>query len=249
VTEIARLSHDEVLTIRRRLATTELAKKSTFGMADPLRPDALSSAVSRQWTAHGQTLKYRTIADVGATLFYGIAMAHAFENGNKRTAMMALFVFLDRNRRILVDTTEDELYEFAAQVADHRLEIPAKLERNADSEVLGIARWLRTRMKPIPSGDRLMRFSELRKHLEALGCSFEDPDRNFLRIHNGPYTVKTGYPRADFNIAVNEIKRIRKSLHLDASHGVNTQGFYDLESSVDRFVQQHIDLMTRLADL
>jgi hypothetical protein len=59
----------------------------------------------------------------------------------------------------------------------------------------------------------------------------------------------TGYPRPDFEVSVMEIKRIRRALELDAVHGVNASGFYDLESRVTLFVEQHTDLMKRLAAL
>jgi len=176
-------------------------------------------------------------------------MSHAFENGNKRTAMMALFVQLDRNRNILINTSEQDLYSFAEQVADHRLALPNGMNRDSDSEVIAVSRWIRARIQPIPTGDRHMRFTELKSTLEALGCTFDGPDKNYVKIHRGSASVSLGYPKQDYDVAVNEIKRVRKHLSLDAGHGVDARGFYDFESSVDRFVEKHTELMKRLADL
>lgn len=249
MTQVYTLTEDEVLRIRRRLAAADLARKSTFGAVEPMFPDRLSSAVARQWTCMGTVPKYTRLADIGATLFYGIAMSHAFENGNKRTAMMALFVLLDRNRHVMVDTTEDDFYNFAESVADHRIKIPNNLQRDADAEVLGISSWIRVRMKPLVIGDRHMQFSELRVYLQALGCTFDKPDRNYIKIHCGTLSYASGYPHSDFEVGVGEIKKIRRALELDAPHGVNASGFYDLELRVTSFVSQHTDLMTRLASL
>lgn len=249
MSNVTRLSEDEVLRIRRRLATVALARKSTFGASEPIFPDRLSMAVQRQFTSNGQVYKYTRLPDVAATLFYGVAMSHAFENGNKRTAMMALFVLLDKNRHLLIDTSEDELYKFAADVADHKGKIPNNLKRDAEAEVIGAASWIRARIKPLLVGDRHMQFSELREHLTALGCTFDKPDGNFVKIHYSGHSVATGRPKADFEIAVNEIKRIRKQLQLDPSHGIDASGFYDVESRVSHFVEQHTELMKRLADL
>lgn len=249
LTSVSRLTEEEVLRIRLRLSTVDLARKSTFGAPAPIFPDRLSMAVARQYTSNGQTYKYTRLHEIAATLFYGVAMSHAFENGNKRTAMMALFVVLDKNHHLLVDTSETELYEFAAQVADHKVKIPNNLERNSESEVLGVASWIRARIKPPLVGDRHMHWSELRSHLKALGCTFDKPDRNFIKIHYGSHSAVTGYPKTDFEIAVNEIKAIRKKLQLDASHGVDASGFYDIDSRVSHFVEQHTELMRRLADL
>lgn len=243
------LTEEEVLRIRRQLATVDLARKSTFGSPEPMFPDRLSSAVARQFTSIGDTPKYTRLSDIAATLFYGIAMSHAFENGNKRTAMMALFVLLDRNRHVLVETSEDDLYVFAESVADHRLKIPNNLKRDTDSEVLGVSTWIRDRMRPLLTGDRHMKFSELRDHLTTLGCTFDKPEGNYIKIHRDQYSYKTGYPQHNFEVAVSEIKRIRKALLLDSHHGVSASGFYDLETRVTKFVEQHTELMTRLANL
>lgn len=249
MTNVFTLTEDEVLRIRRRLAAVDLARKSTFGAVEPMFPERVSSAVARQWTSMGTVPKYTRLSDIAATLFYGVAMSHAFENGNKRTAMMALFVLLDRNGHVMVDTSEDEFYNFAEAVADHRIVIPNNLQRDVDSEVLGISTWIRDRMKPTMTGDRHMRFSELKVYLEALGCTFDKPHSNYIKIHRGTHSYLTGYPHTNFDVVVGEVKRIRRALELDAVHGVDASGFYDLESRVTGFVKQHTNLMTRLANL
>jgi death-on-curing protein len=249
MTNIYTLTEAEILRIRRRLASVDLARKSTFGAVEPMFPDRLASAVARQWTSIGTVPKYTRLSDIGATLFYGVAMSHAFENGNKRTAMMALFVLLDRNGHVMVDTSEDEFYNFAESVADHRINIPNNLQRDVDSELLGISTWIRDRMKPMLTGDRHMRFSELRVYLRALGCTFDKPHSNYIKIHCGTLSYMTGYPHSNFDVAVSEIKRIRRALELDAPHGVDASGFYDLELRVTTFVKQHTNLMSRLANL
>ena len=243
------LTEDEVLRIRKRLAAVDLGRKSTFGRIEPIFPDLLSSAIARQHTSIGSVEKYTRLTDVAATLFYGVAMSHAFENGNKRTAMMTMFVLLDRNRHVLVETSEDDFYLFAESVADHRIKIPNNLERNHDSEVLGISSWIRERMRALLAGDKAMRFSELRTHLEALGCGFDKPRENFIKIHHRALSYLTGYPRKDFDVSVSEMKRIRRALQLDAPHGFNAREFYDLESRVTVFVELHTNLMRRLANL
>lgn len=243
--EVKRMSFDEVLQVRRRMADLEIATQDAFGSTDPLNPDKLASAVFRQETGGGGHFKYNTVAEVGATLFYGVAMSHSFENGNKRTALVSLLVFLDKNKTLLVDASEDDLYELARSVAAH--EIPVQGTRNADSEVAAIASWLRARTRNRVLGDSAMEYKELKGVLEELGCEFEKPEANFVKIRNGSHMVKTGYPRANFEIAVNEIKRIRRSLCLDEIHGVDSAGFYALDSKVDEIVNEYRNLMKRLS--
>ncbi len=247
--ELLRLSEDEVLAIRRQMGTLDIATQDAFGRIEPLDLGKLSSAIHRQFTSGGGKYKYDTLHDVGATLFYGVAMSHSFENGNKRTALVSLLVFLDKNRALLVDTTEDELYELAREVAAHEIQIQAGEPRNADTEVRAIASWLRERVRPKVLGDTAIEFRELRDLLAEQGCTFTSPDNNYIKIYRDQWMVKTGYPKANFTIQVGEVKRIRRALHLDEIHGVDSAGFYNLDTTVDKFVNQYRNLMKRLADL
>lgn len=174
---------------------------------------------------------------------------HSFENGNKRTALVSLLVFLDKNRALLVDTTEDDLYELARAVAAHEIPVQAGAPRNADTEVCAIASWLRQRVRPKVLGDTAIEFRELRALLAEQDCTFNSPDNNYIKIYRGQWMVKTGYPKANFTVPVGEVKRIRRALHLDEIHGVDSAGFYNLDTTVDKFVNQYRNLMKRLADL
>lgn len=247
--ELLRLAEDEVLAIRNRMGTMNIATQDAFGLIAPLDRGKLSSAVYRQFTSGGGKYKYDTLHDVGATLFYGIAMSHAFENGNKRTALVSLLVFLDKNKSLLVNASEDDLYELAREVAAHEIPIQAGTVRNSDTEVRAIATWLRARTRPKILGDTAIEFRELRELLSEQGCTFTNPDNNYVKIYHGQWMVKTGYPKSNFEVAVGEVKRIRRSLHLDEIHGVDSAGFYNLEDTVEGFVNQYRNLMKRLADL
>jgi len=248
--EVKRLSEDDVLAVRRRMAKLDIATNDAFGKTEPLHPDKLASAVFRQFTGAGDVYKYNAVHEVGANLFYGIAMSHAFENGNKRTALVSLLVFLDKNKTLVVDVGEDELYELARTVAAHEFALPDGVLRNADSEIAALGEWIRLNTRQVWLGDSAMDFKELRTTLEVLGCTFDRPAKNFIKIRNKGFgNYRTGYPRENFEVAVSEIKRIRKALRLDEIHGVDSGGFYALEGKVDAFVNRYRNLMKRLADL
>ena len=249
MSEIQRISEEDVLAVRRRMASLSIATNDAFGETEPLHADKLASAVFRQFTGGGGIYKYTTIPDVGANLFYGVAMSHSFENGNKRTALVTLLVFLDKNKTLLVNTGEEDLYELARSVAAHEIPIDVKSARNADSEIKAVSHWLKERIRDRVLGDVATKFYELRSLLEELGCEFEKPEGNFIKIRSGGHVVKTGYPKANFVVAVGEVKRIRRYLALDEQHGIDSAGFYSLEEKVDVFVNRHRNLMKRLADL
>lgn len=244
-----RLTEEEVLVIRRRMAQLDIAARGAFGHTEPLHPDKLASAVFRQFTGVGGVYKYTTIEDIAANLFYGVAMSHSFENGNKRTALMAMLSLLEKNRHYLVDTTEDDLYEMAREVANHRFKLARSTERSVESETAGIAAWLKGRLRKRRMGESTMNFVDLKKTLKSLGCTFDKPDRNYIKIHRGPLSISTGYPRARFTVSIQEMKRIRQTLGLNEVKGFDSAAFYDLEQTVDRFVNEYRDLMRRLADL
>ena len=249
MSEVHRLSEDEVLAVRRRMATLEIATQNAFGQTEPTNGGKLASAVYRQYTSGGGVYKYKTIEAVAANLFYGVAMGHAFENGNKRTGLLAMLSLFEKNRFYLIDTTEDELYELARSVAAHEIPLASGATRTADTEAQAIASWLKPRLRPRKTGDVAMSFKELKEQLEPFGCHFDKPEANYIKIHRERWMVKTGYPRPSFEVAVGEVKRIRRALRLDEAQGIDSAVFYDLEQTVDRFVNEYRDLMRRLADL
>ena len=243
-----KLSFEDVILIRQLMKNTGIAELSSFGEVKPINNDKLHSAVGRQNTSIGGVFKYNTLEDVAATLFYGITMNHAFENGNKRTAVVCLLIFLDRNKKFLINVREDDIYELARKVASHEM-VKNKDKYTADDEVEAISKWVLDRTRSKVLGEKPMEFPELKNILENFGCTFESPFRNFIKIRRDKYSVSTGYPKRKFDVSIKEIKRIRRLLHLSEVDGVDSSGFYNYETRVTSFVNKYRNLMRRLADL
>jgi death-on-curing protein len=108
--EVRFLSSAEVLLIHDH-AIGEFG--GSFGLMSPGQLQA-SIAASRQ-TMFGQEL-YPDLFSKAAILFYLLVKNHAFVDGNKRTAALALIEFLERNGYTL-NATDDELYQFTIEVA------------------------------------------------------------------------------------------------------------------------------------
>ncbi|MBI5302447.1 MAG: type II toxin-antitoxin system death-on-curing family toxin [Chloroflexi bacterium] len=68
-----------------------------------------------QQTMFGEDL-YPDLPSKAGVLFLLLIQNHPFMDGNKRTATLALLEFLERNGHKL-DTTNDDLYQFAMDVA------------------------------------------------------------------------------------------------------------------------------------
>jgi death-on-curing protein len=106
-----------------------------FGGADGIRDRGLlESALARPINkfAYGET----NIAALAAAYGFGIARNHAFVDGNKRTALASMFVFLGLNG-IDLDATQEEATAIVLGLAAG--EIPEEV----------LANWIADHMKPL----------------------------------------------------------------------------------------------------
>lgn len=151
----------------------------------------LESAVFRQHTGSGNVMKYRTPAENAATLTYGICSNHAFHNGNKRTALVAMLVHLDKNRYVVKPgTSHTDLFELVRAIANHSLGQPRSDPRKRrptvvkvsdDEEVAEITKWIDKRFRSIVRGEKPISFSRLRQILNARGFQWRTKKRILLR--------------------------------------------------------------------
>src|SRR5882762_1613101 len=79
----------------------------------------LESAVSRPFQTVFGGDAYPTIFDKGAALFHSLVANHPFHDGNKRTAVTALYAFLLGNGHYFA-LSNDEAYSLAKATASYR---------------------------------------------------------------------------------------------------------------------------------
>lgn len=99
----------------------------------------LESALARPQQSHAYGDPPPDLADLAATLAYGLARNHPFVDGNKRTAYVACRTFLVLNGADIDATTEDKYLTMLA-LAEGRL--------SAEQ----FAAWLRPSCVALPSG-------------------------------------------------------------------------------------------------
>lgn len=130
-----------------------------------IRKAQLESALAHPFAGLFDQEFYPTFAEKAARLFHGLAAGHAFLNGNKRTAVVALDLFCYANEMYL--TLENaSLYPLALLAASHNeLGIPV------DSACSQIANAF--------SGSNLIPFDALTAGLRST-C---EPIRDFVRFH------------------------------------------------------------------
>jgi death-on-curing protein len=182
-----------------------------------------------------------------------------------------MLVHLDRNRLCIFDTTRQELYEFMLRVADHRVGIrkPRKgrnkprRRRNADEEVAAIQKWLEKRVSPLVRGERRITWRELRRILESFGYYLADPHDNkmdifrYETIETGLFVKKkktirkrigtVGWPGDNRDIAINELKSVRRLCRLREEDGIDSEVFYQSRGVIDSFVNRYRKLLRSLA--
>lgn len=238
---------------------------------DPISPPGiksqalLQSAIGRPLTAIGQTAKYPTVEMAAAALFHALVHNHAFHNGNKRTALVVLLVFLDENG-FAMTCDEDALFKLVLQLAQHALSQGPRNELT-DRETLYVAQWIKDHSRWLEKGDRPLSWRRLRRILSAYGCTFETPIAggnriNILRTVQIPKSffhrkardqvlhTQCSYGDEGREADSGTVKKIRHDLQLDDDHGYDSRAFYDNDQmSPGDFIIRYRKTLKRLARL
>lgn len=221
---------------------------------DPIDPagikseDLLHSALSRPTTSMGRDLKYPTATMAAAALLHSLIHNHPFHNGNKRTALVSMLVFLDKNHWSLRVESDDELFEFLLSVGSHSIvATPDGRTPSADAEVTVIAKWLHRRLRPTGATTRAFKFHDLRTLLAKYGCEFEPKSGNRINIRRGPLSMQVWYGGEGRDVRPGTIPKIRRQLHLDEEHGYDSEVFYNAEARLPGFIMRYRNVLDRLA--
>lgn len=255
------LTADELLQVHEAL-TLDFEQS-----ADPIFPPGvksqslLESAAGRPSTSYGESRKYPTVESAAAALLHSVVQNHPFHNGNKRTALVSMMVFLDRHN-LIIESTQEELFRFMIRVAAHNLLSDRfQYDQLADREVIAIANWIIAKSRPIRREERAVTWRELQRKLKERGCYIEvvkgdklvirrnvQGKRRLLGGHRTDkletYYINTGDGR---EVPRSLIKRMRLELHLDADHGVDAEVFYGDHKDPDFFILHYSQLLKRLA--
>jgi death on curing protein len=274
-------SREEIMQLQTLLAEDillihEILVQDFATSGDPIEPPGvksiplLESAVGRQHTAIGMTLKYPSAIGNAATLMYGICCDHPFHNGNKRTALVAMLAHLDKNNLVL-DTKQSALYNLVLDIAAHRISESTshrgsrKKRRRIthDEEVQYIMNFLEKGSRPLKRGERLIKYRELRRILGKFNIILDETKKNQIkvvrheRVITGLFRKKEivrevnlgsiSYPGDDRDVGITLVKQVRKMCGLSEKDGVDSRVFYDQQAVIDSFVNNYRTILRRLA--
>ena len=260
------VTSDELRCIHELLTEDMANTNDAISPAGIKNETMLHSAIARQHTSLGEILKYPSIEANAATLCYGVCCNHAFHNGNKRAALVALLAHLDKNDRAFAGTvTQEELYNLMRKIADHGFaEARSGVRDQSDVEVEAIAAWLRRHTRRIDRSERLVTFRELRGILQRFGFEFENLDGNkidvvrYVEIEERLWFTKRRHrerqriaripwPRDGAVVSRAVLREIREACDLTEGHGVDSKDFYASERPVDYFINHYRTVLRRLA--
>lgn len=268
---VVTLSVEDVLKIHEELVADFAATGDPIGPMGVRSIALLESAVGRQQASHGQTLKYSEPLGSAATLAFGICCDHPFVNGNKRTALVALLVHLDKNNLWLHRTSQNELYQLMLAIADHSIGLRSDPRRRArpaprrrsDDEVSAVKSWLGERVEKVHRGERVLTFRQLRQILAPFDIFLETSHSNtidVIRTENVPAGLfrrqpkvvarrlgSIGYRDEGTEVSFRDLKNLRKMCKLTEQDGVDSDAFYEKADVVDTFVNRYRTVLRRLA--
>jgi death-on-curing protein len=255
------VTYEKVLQIHNALVEEFRTSENPIFQPGIKDDNLLHSAISRQHTSLGGQQKYIDPYSNAATILFGIILDHPFHNGNKRTAIVTTLVHLDKNDITIINTSEDELYQFLVDVAQHQIIKTSKhgkthmeIERpNQDQEVEAIAEWIRLHSKEIVKGDWPLSPRQLRRILGRYGYELDKPKGNKInvyRIVNGKrkHIGNTGYQNEKAELSIMAIKELRKLCRLREVDGIDSEAFYGEGVKISGFINHHRKLIKHLAN-
>lgn len=254
------LDSDEVVAIHEELVRDARLSDDPIDPSGVRSRGLLDSSLSRPNTSIGHSLKYPTVEMAASALLHSLVHNHPFHNGNKRTALVSMLVFLDTNGLMLV-CDDSEVFRLLLRLASHAL-VDSPVYGQADDEVLHVAAWLKSRCRVLEQGDRAIQWRALRQILARYGCEFTQPKKgNRLGIERtlrapGLFGVRrilaTQVQRASdgSDAQPNTVRKIRKDLELDDEHNIDSAAFYDGASTpASGFILKYRKVLAKLAKL
>lgn len=242
---------------------------------DPVTPSGVKdehlfeAAVFHQHTGYAGALKYPEPKANAAALTYALCNNHAFHNGNKRTALVAMLVHLDRHRFVLRQVSHNELERMIVDVANHSLVSKTSKRRkdnhrDSDAEVGALKEWIDDRANEVTRGERSITYRQFRRILQRFEFDLDNHGANTCDIvklvkrrrllgfgeeyiERRPLRHRIGYTRETDIVPVRLIKEVREMCQLQEIHGCDSRTFYDEEAIVDGIVNQYRQVLRRLA--
>lgn len=226
--------------------------------------DLLSSAVSRQETEYGGIQKWPDDYHKMATLLYGITKNHAFEDGNKRTALLSLLLFIDKSN-LLVKYKQTALELLIVRIAANVLNEYDNYRYyilKDDPEVNFIADRIKKYTRKANKKIYTITYAEFNRRLKQYGVWLDNPSKNCINVYRNKIIVRffffkkkekerilqIGFPGWKNQVNPKAIRSVLQAAGLTVENGVDSDVFFkDAEPSY-KLISDFKEPLARLKD-
>lgn len=259
------LSEYEILKAHYILSDYFLSEGETvrFGIHDF---GLLSSAVSRQSVSFGNMEKWIDPIHKIATLVYGLDKDHAFNDGNKRTALLSMLLALKKINR-QADCKKEEFETLLVRIAAN--ELPEykkeykKFEKFSDTEVEFIADFIRRKTRKVDDSFHSLTYEEFNTKLKKYNVWLGDPSGNYINVYQTKTTPKRlfvrqksqndrilqiGFKSWKSQINPKAVKEVLRVAKLTSDYGVDSRVFYFGAEPEYKLIEEYYPILKRLKD-
>ena len=219
---------------------------------DPIVPagarntDLVESACARPFISLAGREKYPTILGKAAALFHSLVKNHAFHNGNKRTALLGLAIFLDRNG-FRLRSSDDETFDFVLCVANNH--VPGfDQAQNTDELVDQIRCWLDDNTEAYSQIPRSMLTREFLKACKQAGArvTISKSGGSFIVLGNDHkiITISRSTRRLAGPVLKSYLSRLGLRTHIT---GIRLEELQDGLDPEQKLIQQLLNVLRKLA--
>lgn len=226
--------------------------------------DLLSSATHRQVTNFGGIEKWETDFQKMATLLYGLVKNHAFHDGNKRTALLVLLLYIERCK-LQLRVEQSKLETLLIRIAANRLDEYTSFAKyiNNDEPIINfiadlIKRYTRNQNKRYYA----ITFAEFNHKLNRFNVRLCNPSGNYIDVHKiieekkmGLFTKQKdikikqiGFPGWKKQVNIKALKEVLKAAQLTAEYGVDSDVFFNGEEPIYTLIHEYRGPLSRLKD-
>lgn len=226
--------------------------------------DLLSSATHRQVTNFGGIEKWETDFQKMATLLYGLVKNHAFHDGNKRTALLVLLLYIERCK-LQLRVEQSKLETLLIRIAANRLDEYTSFAKyiNNDEPIINfiadlIKRYTRNQNKRYYT----ITFAEFNHKLNRFNVRLCNPSGNYIDVHKiieekkmGLFTKQKdikikqiGFPGWKKQVNIKALKEVLKAAQLTAEYGVDSDVFFNGEEPIYTLIHEYRGPLSRLKD-
>lgn len=224
----------------------------------------LSSAVARQSVSFCGKCKWKDDESKVSTLAFGLDKNHAFNDGNKRTALLCLLLALHRKKRHLVckkSKLETLLIRIAANEMDKYPDFKKFRKHGDDAVVMYMSKFLRKNSRKIDNSFRTMTFEEFNRKLKKYGVKLDNAQGSFINVYQKKEKnflgfisknkevriLQIGFPGWKRQINPKAVKNVLKESGL-IDKGLDMKTFYEGGEPEYKLIEEYYTVLRRLKD-